>query len=442
MSKLELTISPDYVRSWGIWEAVRELIQNAIDSHEAGHEMEITYNKNREQPTLQIVNRGVVLDKSTLLLGNTSKSGNPNARGQFGEGYKLAWLTLLRSNHQIWVRSGHERWIPKIEFSDTYNSNLLTVDVAKTNTFESDYRVEIRGLAECDWLAIKERFLFPPFVSVKEKEMIDLGGSKILLSRQLRGHLFVKGIWVGDLPGKYWFGYDLGSLKLDRDRRLADPWDLKYAIKNVLNDAAQQNKINSEDLWDLFQGDQWEESRIIMDMGDFGTESLAAKISEHFKKLNGEGSEIVPVESMQESIQAQHFGLKGIVVPKPIKRLVEQKEGKFEDRRSQKALDIKDRFGVESLSPEEIDNFTWAVDLLRRIQIDHPVVIVEFFGEKVMGTFNNGEVSVAKKILVDRKELISTIVHEIAHHQGDDGSVQHRAAIEEIFGRLVVELSK
>ena len=147
---------------------------------------------------------------------------------------------------------------------------------------------------------------------------------------------------------------------------------------------------------------------------------------------------------MHESIQAQHYGLKGVVVPKPIKRLVEAVKGKFEDRRSQKALDVRERFGVESLSNEELLNFTWAVGLLEKIEIAHPVVVVDFFGENVFGTFNTGssEICVAKKLLVDRKELIATLIHEYAHHFGDDGSVSHRSKIESLFGNLVVELTK
>src|SRR3990167_8404268 len=383
MATLELTIDPKYCPVFDTFASVRELIQNAKDGDTAGYPMEVKYNKNRNQPTLQLINRGAQLDKSSLLMGGTTKRGNPNMIGTHGDGLKVAFLTLLRQGLTVWIRTGYETWIPEISYSETYKSDLLKVKVTKSQTFENDLTVEVRGLAECDWLAIKERFLFAPFVQLNESECIELGGSKIITSAKYRGQLFVKGIWVCEMVGKHFFGYDLSGVKLDRDRKLADPWDLKYAIKNVLNDAAQQNKLQSENLWDLFQSDQWEESRIIVDMGDYGTEAIAAKVAEHFKKLNGNGPEIVPVDSMQESIAAQHFGLKGIVVSKPLKRLVEIVDGKFEDRRSQKALDVKERFGVESLSQEEIANFTWATDLLHRIEIDHPVVVVEFFGEKI-----------------------------------------------------------
>lgn len=446
MATLELTIDPKYCPVFDTFASVRELIQNAKDGDTAGYPMEVKYNKNRTQPTLQLINRGAQLDKSSLLMGGTTKRGNSNMIGTHGDGLKVAFLTLLRQGLTIWLRTGYETWIPEISYSETYKSDLLKVKVTKSQTFENDLVVEVRGLVETDWIAIKERFLFSPFVKLEENEKVELSAGKILLSEKYRGHLFVKGIWVSKMPGNHFFGYDLSNVKLDRDRRLADPFDLKYEIKNVLNSAARDNKLTTESLWDLFQSDQWEESRVIMDMGDYGVEAIAAKVAEHFKKLNGGGTEIVVVDSLQDSIAAQHYGLKGIVVSKPLKRLVEAVDGKFEQRRSQKALDVKTRFGVESLSQEEIGNFTWAVSLLRRIEIDHPVVVVDFFGDNIFGTFNTGssEICVAKKLLIDRKELLSTLVHEVAHHQSgaDDATVAHRSMIENLFSKLVVELTK
>lgn len=444
MSILELSVDSSYVPAWDCFSAIRELVQNAKDADTLGYKMEVVYNKNRTEPTLKLINKGGYLNKSSLLLGGTTKRGKENQIGGWGEGLKLAWLTLLRSGHKIWVRFQNETWVPEISYSETFKADILKVKVSKSQTTESNLVVEVRGLAECDWLAIKERFLFEPFVCLKESEQIELGEGKILLGEKYRGHLFVKGIWICKLPSKYFFGYDLNNVKIDRDRSLANPWDLKYEIKKILNDAAQQDKLTPENLYDLFLGDQWEESRIIMDMGDYGVESLAAKVSEHFKKLNGSGTEVVAVESMQESIAAQHFGLKGIVVPKPIKLLVESVDGKFEDRRSQKALEVRERYGVESLSGEEVENFVWATRLLEKIEITHPVVVVDFYGENVLGTFNTGstEICVTKKILADRKELLATLIHEYAHHFGDDSTVNHRSAIESLFSKLVVELTK
>ena len=33
---LELTLNPEYVRDWGVWEALREFLQNALDGDDLG----------------------------------------------------------------------------------------------------------------------------------------------------------------------------------------------------------------------------------------------------------------------------------------------------------------------------------------------------------------------------------------------------------------------
>ena len=43
MKTYELPISPNYVGNWGIKEAIREILQNAIDSDKCGHPKQILY---------------------------------------------------------------------------------------------------------------------------------------------------------------------------------------------------------------------------------------------------------------------------------------------------------------------------------------------------------------------------------------------------------------
>ena len=41
----EITISPNYVSNWGVKEAIREILQNAIDAETNGYEKEINYDE-------------------------------------------------------------------------------------------------------------------------------------------------------------------------------------------------------------------------------------------------------------------------------------------------------------------------------------------------------------------------------------------------------------
>jgi len=99
MARYTLTLSPDYVKNWTIKDAIREFIQNAIDQES----LDISNMKNIEviDDTLYIANATSILTKKSLLLGGgTKKEGDSNI-GQFGEGYKVGLLVLLREGFNV-----------------------------------------------------------------------------------------------------------------------------------------------------------------------------------------------------------------------------------------------------------------------------------------------------------------------------------------------------
>ena len=69
MKTIELSLSPKYVSGWGVEEAVREILQNAIDQKADGAEVSVSY----DRETLSILTDGARLKTSTLLLGESGK---------------------------------------------------------------------------------------------------------------------------------------------------------------------------------------------------------------------------------------------------------------------------------------------------------------------------------------------------------------------------------
>lgn len=437
MSKLELTININYVKNWDVYSGIRELIQNTADAHDIGYPMKITYNSNRKEPVLTLTNFGITLKKDSLLLGTTTKSDDIRQRGCFGEGMKLGWLALLRAGLKVWIKSGTEKWVPTLSFSDTYQSELLTVQTSKIN-YENCVKVEVRGLDPNIWEQFRQRILFSPGTELNKNEYITVNENKILTKEDLRGQLFVKGLWVTHLPGNYWFGYDLNDIKLDRDRKLADPWDLQYAIRSVLNEA----DISIDDLWTLLSTDKWEETRIIANTHSFwGIEELAKKITEKFHLEFG--SDIIPVENTSQSMEAAQCGLRTKVVSKAIKILVESTEGKYEDKRDLRVTEHNQMYSIDELEDKERTNLYWAYNLMEKVtESPFSLNVVDFYGEHVVGMYKNQNIFLARKVLKNRPQLIATLVHETAHQKGDDATVEHREEIERLFGELIDKLTK
>ena len=116
----ELPISKDYVRHWGMNEGIREIIQNALDS-ESPFEWEF------KDETLLIKSRHANLKPSTLLLGVTSKEGNKDAIGSFGEGYKIAMLVLIRCGYNVHIYNGEVVWTPEFRLNKKFNAETLHI---------------------------------------------------------------------------------------------------------------------------------------------------------------------------------------------------------------------------------------------------------------------------------------------------------------------------
>ena len=62
MKTIELSLSPKYVSGWGVEEAVREILQNAIDQKADGAEVSVSYDR-------ETLSDGARLKTSTLLDG-------------------------------------------------------------------------------------------------------------------------------------------------------------------------------------------------------------------------------------------------------------------------------------------------------------------------------------------------------------------------------------
>lgn len=436
MATLTLTLSSSYVPNWGVWEACRELLQNGLDAHDKGYEMEVTYTSNNE--TLKIVNHGTVIGRDKLILGNTTKADDQAARGSFGEGFKLAWMVLLREGLEVWAKSGDERWVPEIAHSDKFDSEVLKVDTASV-VHENAVICRVKGITKEQWKMIRKRMLFLK----TPRTMVEVGNDRIIMSQGYEGKLFCKGIFVCQLPDRYRYGYDLADVQLGRDRTMAEPWSLRHNLSFVLRNAVNYGLLSAEEVYNLLNGDHYAEAAAFRQYVGSGR-GFERKIAALFREKHGDDA--VPVASIEQSAQAEHVGIKGVVTPPAIRTIVESTTGTFEDLRKKRSTSARKVFSARDLTHEEMDNLMWALRTFRAGGEELPgdrVNVVEFHGENLLGTYQRSDdtVRLARRLLTDRQQLIATLVHEVAHRYGCDGSADHRAAIERLFGAITVALS-
>lgn len=220
----QLSMARDYVRHWGLKEAVRELIQNALDNSSSAAPFECTF----AGDTLTITSKGASLSPRTLLLGATSKVGNPSAIGSFGEGYKLALLVLTRLGYPVKVHNGSRLWVPSFQPHPDYQEEMLVVTDTCASHDNQAVEFIVSGLSGADQEEIRETCLLlqPPM-----DDVISTALGCILPSR--RGKLYVGGLFVCETQMTY--GYDVlpQHLTLERDRQTVSSFDLKFLTERI-----------------------------------------------------------------------------------------------------------------------------------------------------------------------------------------------------------------
>lgn len=228
----DLPLSRDYVRRWGVSEAIRELLQNMLDS-ESPNEFSIVGHQ------LSITSRFDTLPASTLVLGNTSKSDDPDSIGSFGEGFKLALLVLTRLGYPVTVLNGSVQWTPAFVYSETFGTEVLQIQESHLENNQGLTFV-IDNLTHEDTTLVSEMCLF------MQGPMTDVIGTRygsILPSRA--GKLYVGGLFVCETDLDY--GYDVlpEHIKLERDRQTVDSWDLQCMTKTMWLDTKDWDQLAS-----------------------------------------------------------------------------------------------------------------------------------------------------------------------------------------------------
>jgi hypothetical protein len=423
-----LPIHRDYVPDWGKWEVVRELVQNAVDQARSdGDGCEFGYDHQRGR--LEIYNQYATISRGSLLFGKTDKADDDRMRGQFGEGLKLAMLAGVREDMNVLVRTGRELWTPKIERVASFDTEeCLVVEISKNNPQVDYVKVSVR-LSEDDWKTLKRRLLFIE----KPKDVIETSKGRIILDDDHKGNVYSKGIFITHME-KLNFGYDLDSVKLDRDRRLVDVFDLQWILGTMFNEAIEKRPERMNlDVYKMIR-DGKEDTRQFRYLGDVSSKE---RIADAFREEYGEDA--VPVASASDVKDMERYGRKAVVNPHLSDALAGHLDASVV--RADANNLIKTKYRWVDLTNEERDNLFEFVQLIDRAtesdrdgdcrplgfgmdtETPERLLIVDFRSDTMEG-FSSGDsftVMIARRLLTNRTKLLQVLVREEAYVLGSRG---------------------
>lgn len=317
MAKLLTTISSDYVNDWGFYEGVRELIQNGLDAQDKGFRFDIVYLRDRQE--LIAYNEGTSITRSNLLLGNTSKRGDETQRGQYGEGFKVAILALIRAGYPVLISNGinGEVITSSIENHPDYGgTQVLCFHTEQTDILPIDKNkliFKVSNVTPQDVSAVKDKFLQWNGLNLDDYYKSDLG--KVLLPEQYKGKIFCKGIYVCNIE-KLEYGYDFEYLQLGRDRNLASSVDISWKTAQIWSKlGATYGK--DELVLKMLKSDAPD----VEDLNYFTGHKLKSSIFEEFQQENGPKS--YPCSSEYQKREIASLGYKPVVVSETHRRTLE-----------------------------------------------------------------------------------------------------------------------
>lgn len=234
----ELSLHPDSVPDWGVWEAVREFIQNWRDNDNPSR-WSYSFGK------LCLVNRSTSLSPSVLLSGYSSKRGDNNSVGCHGDGFKSALAVLIREGINPVIFNSGVVWNPHVDYSDEYDSEIIKVaETGDCREYTGELEICI-PISESQMEEVYRNYL--GFTPHAENEVKETSKGTILLNENHKGRIYCGGIYVNTFPDLD-YGYDFKPeyLQLDRDRKQVSSFDIKWITKDMWSEVSKERDDMSD----------------------------------------------------------------------------------------------------------------------------------------------------------------------------------------------------
>ncbi|MDI6824633.1 MAG: hypothetical protein QME87_09810 [Bacillota bacterium] len=235
-------ISPRYVPTWGVVEALREVFQEYIDvRRKYGCWGRIRWRK----AGVVVEDDGPGLPRAALALGVSGKRGEDRLIGQFGEGLKLAALVAAREGRRMEIETVGFAVVPRIVRDPSLGCEVLAFEV-RDNSRSRGTCITVEATRD-EYLAARRQFLE---LSREGLEVLyrDEDGRPVIF--RPAGRVFVNGCLAQEREDLL-FSYDLSGSDVkqaqNRDRTVLDDYQLGRAVRDLLSGVRSARVI--EDLF-------------------------------------------------------------------------------------------------------------------------------------------------------------------------------------------------
>lgn len=302
MNVIELPLDINCVAHWSIEDAIRELLQNAIDRGE--------YETQTNSCGLRIISKNTLLPVDSLVIGKTTKGINDI--GGFGEGYKMAIVVLLRNHIPISVITDQHKWEFYFGHSSTFGCKILRVKIL-TQTRADDRNTEfILDVDPKITNPILHKLVMSNRNFYDSNEIINTNKGQIILNPDNPGDIFINGLYISNNKKfKYGYNFNPGVLHLDRDRKIIETYELSKITSSIWAEVAQRGG-HGEKIGELVYSEAF-------DVDSLGYHELppelADGINESFESKNGERSAPYYFDSDREKYENEYRNLHPVYTP-------------------------------------------------------------------------------------------------------------------------------